>query len=222
MKKKLLLGLTLLATCALTGCSMLESFLQQGNSNAESSQQVEVDDTVYGKGEKDEKLTVDADIPAGEYVVFAKDIPAGEKAHVVVYKSATASATNVYFSDSDGFINSSMVQLKPGQVVIASYCTFQNINSNPKVDKLEDGIFKVGTHFNIKNKVLKIKGISNAGRYCIYSSLADVGGYYTNQNLTTSQITNLVSMDEEISIPYIEDGAYVEVDGAKIVVEQYL
>ena len=219
MKKKLLLGLTLLATCALTGCSMLESFLQQGNSNAESSQQVEVDDTVYGKGEKDEKLTVDADIPAGEYVVFAKDIPAGEKAHVVVYKSATASETNVYFSDSDGFINSSMVQLKPGQVVIASYCTFQNINSNPKVDKLEDGIFKVGTHFNINNKVLKIKGISNAGRYCIYSSLADVGGYYTNQNLTTSQITNLVSMDEEISIPYIEDGAYVEVDGAKIVVE---
>lgn len=219
MKKTLLLGLTLFATCALTGCSMLESILQQGSKSEASSEVEEIDSTVYGKGEKDEKLTVDADIPHGEYVVFAKDVPAGEKAHVVVYKSATASVTNVYFSDSDGFVNSSMVQLKPGQVVIASYCTFQNINSNPQVDKLEDGIFKVGTHFNLKNKVLKIKGTSRSGRYCIYKSLEDVGGYYTNENLTTSQITNLVSMDEEISIPYIEDGAYVEVDGAKIVVE---
>lgn len=222
MKKTLLLGLTLFATCALTGCSMLESILQQGSKSEASSEVEEIDSTVYGKGEKDEKLTVDADIPHGEYVVFAKDVPAGEKAHVVVYKSATASVTNVYFSDSDGFVNSSMVQLKPGQVVIASYCTFQNINSNPQVDKLEDGIFKVGTHFNLKNKVLKIKGTSRSGRYCIYKSLEDVGGYYTNENLTTSQITNLVSMDEEISIPYIEDGAYVEVDGAKIVVEQNL
>lgn len=222
MKKTLLLGITLLATCALTGCSMLESLLPQ-NGKSDNSEKAnaseEIDPTVYGKGEENEKLIVDADIPNGEYVVFAKDIPAGEKAHVVVYKSASTAITNVYFSDSDGFINSSMVQLKPGQVVVASYCTFQNINSNPEVNKLEDGIFKVGTHFNLKNKVLKIKGTSNNGRYCIYKSLEDVGGYYTNSNLATSQITNLVSMDEEISVPYIEDGAYVEVDGAKIVVE---
>ena len=218
MKKSLLLGLTLLATCTLTGCSILDSFLQQGSKSEASSEAEVIDSAVYGKGEKDEKLVVDADIPNGEYVVFAKDIPEGERASVVVYKSATASLTNVYFSDSNGFTNSSMVQLKPGQVVIASYCTFQNIKSNPKVGKLEDGIFKVGTHFTLKNHVLKIKGTSNAGRYCIYKSLSDTG-YYTNENLTTSQITNLVNMDEEISIPYIEDGAYVEVDGAKIVVE---
>ena len=224
MKKSLLLGLTLLATVTLTSCSMLDSILEQvgggtDKASSASSEAEVIDDTVYGKGQKDEKLIVDADIPNGEYVVFAKDIPQGEKASVVVYKSASTSITNVYFSDSDGFINSSMVQLKPGQVVVASYCTFQNINSNPKVDKLEDGIFKVGTHFTLKNKVLKIKGTANYGRYCIYKSLEDAGGYYTNDNLTTSQITNLINLDEEISIPYIEDGAYVEVDGAKIVVE---
>ena len=229
MKKSLLLGLSLLATCALTGCSILESLLPQGG-NAENSEKSKasdesdessapIDSTVYGKGQENEKLVVDADIPNGEYVVFAKDIPQGERATVVVYNSARIDYGNVYFSDSNGFYNSSMVKLKPGQVVVASYCTFQNINSNPKVTKLEDGIFKVGTHFKLKNKVLKIKGTADGGRYCIYKSLEDVGGYYTHDNLTTSQITNLVNNEEEISIPYIEDGAYVEVDHAKIVVE---
>ena len=220
MKKGFALGLSLIAIFALTGCDMVSDLLNNlgGSSKSEVSSEEKIDNTKYGKGERDEKLTVDADIPAGEYVVFATNVPEGERAHVVVYKSATVGATNVYFSDSNGFSTSSIVKLNPGQVVVGDYCTYQNINSNPKIGELKDGIFKVGTHFKLKNKVLKVKGLDNAARYCIYSSLNETG-YYANENLTTSQITNLLSEDEVVSIPYIEDGAYVEVDHAQIVVE---
>ena len=219
MKKSFLLGLSLLAIVSLTGCDILNSILPTGNSN-NSAQKSEgpVDNTVYGKGEKQEKLIVDADIPAGEYVVFAKDIPQGERASVVVYKSASTRIENVYFSDSNGFATTSMVTLSAGQVVVGDYCTYQNINSNPKIGELKDGIFKVGTHFQIKNKVLKVKGLKNGGRYAIYGTLSETG-YYSSQNLTTSQVTNLLNEDEVVSIPYIENGAYVEVDNAEVVVE---
>lgn len=213
MKKSLLLGLSLFGAFALTGCSLF--FLPGGG---EGSSKAQADSKKYGTGAENETLVVDADIPSGEYVVFAKNLPDGERASVVVYKSASTQTTNVYFADDNGFTSSSMVKLSAGQVVVASYCSFQNINSNPSVTKLEDGIFKVGTHFNLNNKVLKIKGTTSNGRYCIYSSLSSLG-YYSNENLTTSQITNLVNMDETISIPYIENGAYVEVDGCAIVVE---
>ena len=98
MKKSFLLGLSLLAIVSLTGCDILNNFFPNDNSN-NSAQKSEgpVDNTVYGKGEKQEKLIVDADIPAGEYVVFAKDIPQGERASVVVYKSASTRIDNVYF-----------------------------------------------------------------------------------------------------------------------------
>ena len=223
MKKAFALGLSLLAIFSLTGCDMLNSILDAVNGSASksevSSSEEKIDNAKYGKGERDEKLIVDADIPAGEYVVSATNVPEGERAHVVVYKSATVGATNVYFSDPNGFSTTSMVKLYPGQVVVGDYCTYQNINSNPKIGELKDGIFKVGTHFQLKNKVLKIKGLSNASRYTIYSSLDELG-YYSNENLTTSQITSLLSEDEVVSIPYIEDGAYVEVDEAEIVVEK--
>ena len=217
MKKSLLLGLSLFGVLALTGCSLF--FPNNGESGGGKSSNTPADSKVYGTGAEEEKLIVDADIPKGEYVVFATGLPEGERAHVIVYNSASTQITNVYFSDSNGFTTSSMVQLKAGQAVVAKYCTFKNINSNPSVTKLEDGIFKVGTHFNLKNKTLKIRGTSASGRYCIYKSLEDVGGYYTHANLTTSQVTNLLSEGENVSIPYIENGAYVEVDGAMIVVD---
>ena len=54
--------------------------------------------------------------------------------------------------------------------------------------------------------------------YTLYSELNNLG-HYTHDNLTSSQITNLVDPDEVVSIPYVADGVYVELDGAEIVVE---
>ncbi len=202
-----------LSACALTSCSFIKNLINKG-------EQTSIDSTIYGTGAEREQLVVDADIPPGEYVVFSAERPNYEKASVEVYKSSSISLENIYFSDT--FENTSMCKLKPGQVVVAKYCTFQNLNSNPEIGDLSDGLFKVGVHFQLKNKVLKLRGIKEEGYggYTVLKSLTyGVLSVYTHPNLTPSQTIGNLAKDETVSIPYIENGAYVDVDGIEIVVE---
>ena len=224
MKKSIKLGLIALIGLTLSSCSLLEGVLGSsglgglmGGGNASSSKEEIPDSSVYGEGGESERLTVDADIPNGTYVVFPKNVPEGYHPEYTVYKSASTQITNVYWGDE--FETTSMCELKPGQVVVAKYCSFQNVNSNPEVGELKNGVFEVGRHFQIKKEVLKIRGIgSTSGRYCLYSELNNLG-HYTHKNLESNQITNLVNPDEVVSIPYVANGVYVELDDAEIVVE---
>jgi hypothetical protein len=214
MKKILLLGLLTFSTCVLTSCSFGE------NTTSKEKEEPSVDSTVYGTGGESETLVVDADIPKGEYVVFATNLPEGEKAYVEVFKTADKSFENSHFSVD--FKTTALVQLKAGQVVVGEYCTFQNIKSNPEIGELRDGVFKIGVQVTLKNKVLKLRGIkdpeSGVGYYQLYSSLSHVG-YYIHPNLSASQTSGTLAKDETVSIPYVEDGAYIEVDGAEIILE---
>ena len=171
------------------------------------------DDTVYGRGAADETLRVGPQFPEGEYVVFSRLQGAeADRSEATVYKSASHSITNVHFATS--FTTSSIVKVAKNQDLVLKYAVAININSNPEVKDLKNGIFKVGTH--VKAGDIKVKGLSSAGgagMFTLYKSLNTLTGIAND----LSEYSGIVNGSEEYTIRNIPSGYYIELDKLQII-----
>ena len=220
--KKLMIAIAALSVFSLSACDLFKKGDKSGEEK--SGQEVKVDDKLYGTGAEDEVLRVGTDIPVGEYVAFYK-APASqpetpvEAGFVGTYQNSI-SARNMLWEDF--FKTTSMCQLKTGQVVNLKYAQLQNIEANPKIGNLEDGTFKVGTHFQSKNGVVKVKctrsesGSSSgyAGRVTFRTALGDTSYYLDGEGY--GAVNNLLP-DQEIEFPGVPNGTYISLSSAKIV-----
>ena len=182
-----------------------------GNSQASS---VVIDSSVYGGSVEKKAYAVGVDIPAGEYVVKRANLD--EPGEFGVYKSSAEDPRNLYFGSE--FKSTSMCDLKAGQYVYATNCTFQNLNSNPEVTDIKDGIFKVGTHFQKNDAgliVLKKLPDVRHGMWVLYEKL-EANSYLINDEVGNNNVggtdTDLVE-----TIAGVPNGAYIALTGMEVV-----
>ena len=220
--KKLMIAIAALSVFCLSACD----FFNKGDKSGEdkSSKEVEVDTKLYGTGADEETLRVGTDIPVGEYVALFKaptsvsDTPSG--AGFVGTYQGSVDPRNMLWEDF--FKTSSMCQLKSGQVVKLQHAQLQNIEANPKIGELEDGTFKVGTHFQSKNGVVKVKCTRSesgsasgyAGMVTFRTALGDTSYYLDGEGY--GAVNNLLP-DQEIEFPGVLNGTYISLSSAKIV-----
>ena len=169
MKKRFLITLAAFGALCLTACDFFNfGKKDQDGDGGQQEPAKEVDRTIYGTGAADETLTVGAHIPAGEYVAVFKapeNQPEGDPVlggFVGVY-NRSVSAQNMRWEDD--FQTTSMCQIKDGDVVNLKYATLQNIEANPQIGALKNGLFKIGVHIKTNNGVLTVKANGRAGSF---------------------------------------------------------
>lgn len=222
MKKGLMMVFVALGTLCLTACDLFHIGGKENSASVDTG-----DKTVYGTGADNLSLVVGTNIPAGEYVAFFK-APANQPegadpitaGYVGVY-NGSVTAQNMLWEDD--FQTTSMCTLVAGQTVNLKYATLQNINSNPQIGALKNGVFKIGVHVRTNNGTLKVRAIGQSGTFsstagqAIFFSELRTTGYY-NDNPNWGAVNNLAT-DEVKEFPLVPDGIYIQLNSAEIVVE---
>ena len=102
---------------------------------------------------------VGADIPAGEYIVFA---PGGRGYFCV---SSDSNQNDILFNEN--FDYNSIITIRDGEYLDLTRCYAVPAEENPDVDVSATGMFKVGTH--VPAGEYKLESVGGTGYYCIYS-----------------------------------------------------
>lgn len=128
------------------------SIRTNSTSTENSASQTEL--TQYDAG----NYKVGVDIPAGEYLVFAKS----GKGYFCV--SSDSNQSDITFNDI--FDYNSIITVKNGEYLELSKCYAVPLEEDPEVKLNGSGMFKVGTH--IPAGEYKVEATDDRGYYCIY------------------------------------------------------
>lgn len=132
---------------------------------------------------------VGADIPSGEYILFADD--------GIGYFSVSSDSNQNNIIFNENFEYNTIITVYDGDYLDLARCYAVASSENPDVNTSKTGMFKVGVHIPSGEYKLDSKG--DNGYYCIYSS---------------SRQDNIVSNDNFNGQTYVtvSDGQYLKID----------